>query len=110
MGGRPMSPLTERRGRSATPVKKGASLASLSTANLTLNEIIQPHMPWKDSMSFLFEKVWTYITGDGLTASFYILPQFARLKKKREVMKTGVCGTDYCNTHQLKNYCQREYG
>ena len=68
-----MSPLTERAGgRSATPVKKGASLASLSNANLTLHEIIQPHMPWKDSMSFLFGKGWTYITGDGLTEFFYV--------------------------------------
>ena len=66
-------------------------------------------MPWKDAMRFLFEKGWTYITGDGLTALFYVSPQFTRLKK-REVMKTGVRGTDYCDEDQLKNYCRREYG
>ena len=25
-------------------------------------------------------------------------------------MKTGVCGTDYCDDEQLKNHCRREYG
>ena len=64
-------------------------------------------MPWKDTTSFLFEKGWTYITGDGLISFFYVLPQFAWLKK-REVMNTGVRGMDYCDEDQLKNYCMRK--
>ena len=61
---------------------KGTSLAYLSTTDPTLHQIIQPHMPWKDANIFLFEKVWTYITGDELSPFFYVSPDLSRLKKR----------------------------
>ena len=86
---------------------KGVSPVSLSTTNLTLCWISQPRIPWKDSYRFLFEKGWTYITGNKLSYLFYVSPEFSRLKK-REVTKTGVRGLDYFDDDHLKEYWQRE--
>ena len=67
------TPLPHRKGKNrSTALVKGASQASLYTDYPTLHHIIQPLTPWKYENKFLFEKRWTYNTGDGLSSFFCV--------------------------------------